>query len=196
VTDHQALVAALRDADWAELLPRLTAYATYRLWRVGWAEGRDAAPATAQVQDVVNEAIDRCLTGDRKWNPAVNLETFLRGVVKSVISTAKKSDGRRKEQPLGADIDDVPAPPPDDCKGEEGRSAILDAAAACAQDDPDLSDLYVIVASEDGPTKREDLAEARGRSTDRVTAARVKLQRRLLSRYSELCQDAKQRRPR
>ena len=43
------LRAALREADWEALLPRLVAYAERRLRRVGWILGEDEEPSAVSV---------------------------------------------------------------------------------------------------------------------------------------------------
>ena len=58
--------------------------------------------------------------------------------------------------------------------------------------DSRLEELYLAISVE-GHTKREDIAEALGWSVDDVTAARVKLQRRLVSQFPELFSKARKR---
>lgn len=198
VTGHQALLAALASAPWEELLPRLSDFAAKRLWRVGWAEGRDTAPAEMEVTQIINTAIEKCLAGERAWDPAVGLETFLRGVIKSLVSSAKKSAARRKEKATGdeldsvADTNDSSAGSADDGVAEAGRFAVAAAIAECAEDDAELSDYYLCIAAEDGPTKRREIAKVLGWTVEKVSTVRTRLRRQLESRYPQLSKAAKQ----
>jgi hypothetical protein len=196
VTEGGDLDRAIRDATWESLLPRLAAYAETRLRRVGWAAGKDQQPSGASVKEVVNIAIERCLDGQRKtFTAADDLETFLRGVIRSVVSDTKKGAVRGKATPtedagLNTSSDE---PLADEILAENGRSDILAAAAACAEGDPALETLYLTVL--EGYVKRDDLAEVLGWSAAEVTAARNKLQRRLLAEWPALFSKYKQRRP-
>lgn len=184
---RESLQEALQNADWEALLPGLLAYAAARLRRVGWASGRDTEPSRLSVEQVVNSAVEACLDGTRVWNSdAVDLPGFLRGVIRSLTSSAKKSAVRSKTH-AQADFDGlVPlaASPEDDAVEEEGRREILAALETAVADDADLKALYLAVL--DGATKREDLAAALGWRADRVTAARIKLQRRLIKHAPHL----------
>ena len=195
MSEDRALLVAMRSANWDELLPKLAAYAERRLRRVGWAEGRDQAPSKMAVMEAVDEAVARCLSGKRSWHTDVDLETLLCGVIRSIISSAKKADTREPVDPVGDDVDLIHNPDANEV-AEAERSDILTAAAACAQGDPDLEELYLIVTSEEGPTKREDIATALGWPVARVSAARVKLQRRLDKEFPDLFASAKKRRSR
>ena len=176
----------LRKADWEALLPNLLAYAANRLRRVGWAAGRDVEPSKLSVEQLVNTAVESALDGTRNWDPnAVDLPGFLRGIIRSLTSSEKKKAVRSKTH-AQSDFDRLPiiglvvASPEDDAMEEEGRRAILTSIADAVSDDADLRALYAAIL--DGATKREDLAETLGWSSDRVTAARIKLQRRLVRR--------------
>lgn len=181
------LQQALQKADWEALLPGLLTYAAARLRRVGWASGRDTEPSRLSVEQLVNSAVEACLDGSRTWNPdAVDLPGFLRGVIRSLTSAAKKSAVRSKTH-AQADFEGlVPlaASPEDDAVEEEGRVAVLASLEAAVADDPELKALCGAIL--DGATKREDLAAALDWRADRVTAARIKLQRRLLKHAPHL----------
>lgn len=191
------LETALREADWEALLPNLVAYAARRLRRVGWAAGRDEEPSKMSVEQLVNTAVEHCLEGRRTWDPdAVDLGGLLRGVIRSLTSAAKDSDVRRRTF-AKPDVDEghaIGASPEEEAIEEERRVALLASFDACVGDDPDLRALYE--AALDGTTKRDEIAEALGWSADRVTAARIKLQRRLVSRAPEQFGGVRERRRR
>lgn len=187
LANSRDLVRAIEGADWGRLLPRLAAYAERRLRRVGWIHGEDLEPGVASVEDVVNTAIDRCLNGDRVWstNASDDLEVFLKGVIKSIVWSMKKAAIRSATTPAadaGVDCthDAVPA---DEMIAESGRCDVLAAAARCVEGDEDLEAYYLAVL-QDGPT-RDEIAKTLGWAADKVTAARIKLQRRLVTRFPD-----------
>jgi hypothetical protein len=180
------LRTALREADWEALLPRLVDYTERRLRRLRWVVGRDEEPTAVSVQEMINDAIDRCLTGSRTWNAddPPELGAFLCGVIKSISSTAKKAAVRSKVDPIedvGAAIADPTPSIQNVLEEEEGTRAICATFEACMKGDEKLELLYLAVL--DRNVKREDIAEALGWAVDEVTAARNKLQRRLISQF-------------
>lgn len=179
MTDH--LRQALRDADWEALLPGLLGYAANRLRRVGWAAGRDEEPSRLSVEQLVNMAVEACLDGSRSWNPdAVDFPGFLRGVIRSLTSSEKKSAVRSKTHARSDFERIVPlaSSPEDETIEEEGRRNILGTIERAIGDDAELRALYEAII--DGAIKREELAASLGWSVERVSAARIKLQRRLV----------------
>jgi hypothetical protein len=195
--DNDHLRTALREADWEAMLPNLITYAAARLRRVGWASGRDSEASKLSVEQLVNAAVESCLEGKRVWDPtAVDLPGFLRGVIRSLTSSEKKKAVRAKTDAF-PDFDrqaPIVESPEDEAVAEEGRTALLGGIEACTADDPDLQALYRAVV--DGTTKREDLAAVLGWSPDRVTAARIKLQRRLVRSMPETFAPARDKRRR
>jgi hypothetical protein len=195
VSEPRDLGKALRDVDWDVLLPRLVAHAEWRLRRVGWAAGEDREPSAMTVQQVINTAVERCLQGRRHWTDSCpDLEVFLKGVIDSIIWTAKKAALRDKAEPEP----DAGTETADDCPtaeealaAEQGRAAICAAFEACVDDDPKLQDLYLAIL--DGHVKRDDISQALGWTAEEVSAARVKLKRRLLAKFPEMFATAQKR---
>lgn len=180
------LRAALREANWDALLPRLVDYTERRLRRLRWVVGRDEEPSAVSVQEMINEAIDRCLTGVRTWNAddPPELGAFLCGVIKSITFTEKKKEVRSKVDHVEEVGVGAPGPAPsvlDALEEEEGTRAICATVEACLKGDEKLELLYLAIL--DGNVKREAIAEALGWSVDEVTAARNKLQRRLVAEF-------------
>jgi len=190
-----SLVKALNEADWERLLPRLTAYAEWRLRCVGWAHGRDEEPNRISAMEAIDLAVERCLTGERRWDEESppELAGYLCGVIKSLISDERKAFRRDKADLVGEAILEVPDPVrrqgldaiagASDDDDDEGRTAICAAIEACAEGDETLQLFRLAVL--DGNTKREDIASALGWSPDQASAARIKLQRRLTSRFPQ-----------
>ena len=195
MNESRELISALRDANWEELLPRLVAYAERRLRRAGWARGLDHQPSAMEAQELVNKAIEKCLNGERLWSDdAPDLEIFLCGVIKSLCSSARKSAVRSRVMLIDDAGANAPSglPPADEALAERGRSEILEAFAASIKGDEELEDLHRAIL--EGHTKREQIAEALQWSVERVSAARVKLQRRLVARFPALFADITKRR--
>ena len=182
---NDELRSALRDADWEILLPSLVGYAARRLRRAGWGAGRDEEPSRLSVEQLVQTAVEHCLDGTRTWDSsAVDLGGFLRGVIRSLTSSERKKHVRAPRVVSDGGLEQEPSPagnPESEAIEEEARSALLSSFAEAARGDPDLEALYATVL--DGATKREDIAAALGWDPARVSAARIKLQRRLEKRW-------------
>ena len=192
--DKHDLIEAISTADLEKMLPRLATYAEKRLGRVGWFSTAKLQTHKMNPKDLVDLALERCLAGKRHWKKQSgypDLESFLRGVIKSLLSAAVKADDRDQ-----ADLNDEGNVDRMDVATDSGsdgeRTEVVEAIESCASDNEDLSAFYLIVL--DGHTKREDIAAALSWDVARVTAARVKLQRRLESRYPEKFGEMKKRR--
>lgn len=139
------------------------------------------------VQQVIDTALERCLEGRRTWSDSCpDLETFLKGVINNLVWTAKKKAIRAKTDPApDAGVDTASDDPSveDSLVAEQGRAAICAAFEACVEDDAKLQDLYLAIL--DGNVKREDIATALGWTAEEVSASRIKLKRRLLSKFPE-----------
>jgi hypothetical protein len=180
--------SALREADWDALLPRLVAYAERRIRRVGWIIGKDEEPSAMSVEEVINDAIDRCLTGSRTWgvDDPPELGAFLCGVIRSITSISRKKLKRNRTDSV-EDRGVEPADPTPSIESilsdedDEGRRAVRAAVEACVKGDDKLESLYLAIIG--GDVKREAIASTLGWSPDEVTAARNKLQRRLVAQF-------------
>jgi hypothetical protein len=195
VTEPRDLGAALRDVDWDALLPRLVAHAEWRLRRVGWSAGEDREPSAMTVQQVINTAVERCLEGRRRWSESCpDLEIFLKGVIDNIVWTAKRSALRDKAESApdaGIETADDSPSAENALAAEQGRAALCAAFETCVDGDPKLQDLYLAIL--DGNVKRDDIAQTLGWSAEEVSAARVKLKRRLLSKFPEMFVEASKR---
>lgn len=186
-TPSPSLLKALNEADWEDLLPRLVDYAEWRLFCAGWLDGRHQEPNRMSAKEAVDIAVERCLTGRRRWNEEnpPDLAAFLCGVIKSLVSDELKAFTRDKADLVGGDIEEVADPAAtggfDGVDEADGTSAICDAVEACVKGDEDL-ELYRLAVL-DGNTNRDDIAAALGWAPAKVSAQRIKLQRRLLSQF-------------
>jgi hypothetical protein len=195
--DEHDLAEVICNADLEPILSRLAAYAKKRLRWVGWFNGTKRTTHRMSPMDLVNLAIDRSLARQRHWRKASSypdLESFLRGVIRSLLSSAVKAASRDQ-----ADFDDAGVvepvsddPSPEDETISAERREVVAAVACCAQDDEDLSAYYRTVL--EGHAKPADIATALDWDVKRVSAARIKLQRRLTKKHPELFANAKKRR--
>jgi hypothetical protein len=196
-----SLLEALSEADWGNLLPRLVGYAEIRLRRVGWAHGEDHEPNRISVMGAINIAIDRCMTGQRRWNDddPPELGAFLCGVIKSIISDEFKKSKRDPVDLAGETIVEHADPTSSgvrvaDEDEAEKLSAVCAAIEACAHGDEDLEMFRLAVLEGEGNVKRESIAATLDWTPERVTAARVKLQRRLIKKFPAEFAAAKKKR--
>jgi hypothetical protein len=189
VREEHDLRAALRDADWPTLMERLANYAERRLRWTGWITDRKTAAHTMTPYELVNHAVDRCIEGKRHWYKDAgypNLESFLRWVIRSLLSTEIKADARDRADFADDGIveGNSDEPSPEDAVADRERTAVTAAVEACVDGDDDLEAFYMTVL--DGHVRREDIAETLGWTAERASAARVKLQRRLLAKHPDL----------
>ena len=134
------------------------------------------------VEQVVNNAVELCLDGTRTWDPsAVDLPGLLRGIIRSSVSSERKKYVRARTFTNSETVErhaGLADSTEDEIVEEEGRERILSLFASCIEGDGDLQALHDTIL--DGHLKRDDIAAALGWNVDRVTAARIKLQRRVL----------------
>jgi DNA-directed RNA polymerase specialized sigma24 family protein len=171
---------ALLDWDIRQLREWLVRYASARLRRCGWpADGREVG-----AEDLVHDAVVAGLDGTRAWTPGkVDVLGFLRGVVRSLASSVRKSYIRRGPHEDGTAAHGLAAPDgvkPDAIADAREQLSLFGEALAATATTPDLRD-YVMAAVESGVTKREQIAIILGWAPERVSATRIKLQRRLRS---------------
>jgi len=189
VREEHDLRAALRDADWPTLLGRLANHAERRLRWAGWITDRKTAAHAMTPHELVNHAVDRCLQGKRRWYKDAgypSLESFLCWVIRSLLSTEIKADARDRADFADDGIVEGRSdePSPEDAVADGERTEVMAAIVACADGDSDLEDFYMAVLG--GHVRREDIAEKLGWTVERASAARIKLQRRLLAHHPEL----------
>lgn len=112
----------LREADWADLGIRLTAYATWKARNYRWRTRQVWALAAGKTpEDVAREAIAKVLDGTRAWQPHRGpLLPFLQGIVDSLMSHLAASADNAIIEPLhDALLDAVASREPDDAEGAD-----------------------------------------------------------------------------
>lgn len=89
----------LERADWERITLDLVHYALFKVRRLKWRTGdRESLPEGKTAEDLAYEAIEKVLSGDRKWDPAAcsDLLRYLKGVVDSLASHLVVSEEHRR----------------------------------------------------------------------------------------------------
>jgi DNA-directed RNA polymerase specialized sigma24 family protein len=160
---HADLIQALRSDQLAAAMPQLVAFAALQLGPAG------------DPRDVFDTAVQACLEGGRQWPEAVGLESFLCGVISSVVSSMRRSAARRRTAPL-EEAGEVAAPFWE-CDLAIDRRRVIAAVDRAMGGDADLEALFAVIV--DGVEKRAEQAAALGWTPERVKATRLRMKRRL-----------------
>lgn len=89
----------LAGADWDRISLRLVDYALFKVRRLKWRTGdRESLPEGKTAEDLACEAIEKVLSGDRRWDPDAcpDLVEYLKGVVDSLVSHLVISEEHRR----------------------------------------------------------------------------------------------------
>ena len=202
---------SLRDANraldlldqhpWEDTIPKLVTHALKKSRRLYWrAIYGGHLPEGKEAVDLVHQAIEKLLTGQREWNPDANPDLFLylRGIVDSDLNHLAKSwenrftqsemmqvsgtdcDGEEKEFSV---INMVPSavPNPEEVllhQGEESRAdGFFWGFYESLADKPRLQKIIECIL--DDVEKPADIAEKLGEPVNEIYNARKQLQRRL-----------------
>lgn len=158
----------LREADWADIGIRLTAYAVWKARNYRWRTGEAAVLAAGNTpEDVARDAIVKVLDGTRAWDPARGpLFPFLQRVVDSLMShLAASSDNAVLERWH----DTVAEPGAADSPAGSDRCAVLIEALRATLEAAGASDLVAVLdaAQVHGPRPRA-IATALGTSVEDI----------------------------
>jgi RNA polymerase sigma factor (sigma-70 family) len=181
---------ALKDAEWEELLERLTLYADNCVVRLTWrglrrAKG-GAVPGGIEAADLAQETIVDVIEGSRRYDPAAQPDffRFLQDVVDSKVShLATSAENRKSRRPEDSLDDDAPAldrveraPPPEDQVAEDEALARLrrDARDAVAKD-PLAKRIFECLDA--GVTKPGEIATLLGISVEEIYNAQKRMAR-------------------
>jgi RNA polymerase sigma factor (sigma-70 family) len=180
----------LKDAEWEELLERLTLYADNRLLRLTWrglklARG-GAVPGGVEAADLAQEAIVDVIEGTRQYDPAANPDFlgFLQDVVDSKVNhLATGAENRKSRRPADSLDDDAPpldrvdrSPPPEDQVAEDELLVRLQAEAREAVAKDPLAK-QILECLDAGVTKPGEIAALLGISVEEIYNAQKRLAR-------------------
>src|ERR1043166_1746836 len=188
---------------WHVTLPRLRRYAAERTGRLTWAGfRRGPLPGVRQVDDVVNTAIEKVLTGIRIWDPyrEPDLALFLESVVDSEVSHLIESWDHRHIRPAAALPRDaereeedllvrVPSPAPgpaealDAREGARRQDDFFKGFRDTLIDDPLLC--RIVEAIHEDVVKPGEIAARLGIPVAEIYNRRKQLQRRLTDFYQK-----------
>ena len=172
--------AALREVDWSELAPRLQAYALRRL-RAACPRGSGKRPNVQGMdeEDFVEMAIEKLLSGRRKWPRGVSLWQVLCGIISSDIYNAIRKAKEFADADVSDAIDDTVSDSLDEDSYGENRKQILESL----KDDPEAKKVaeYIMDADHDDPKqlRPKAIAEALRIPVKKVNNIKRRLQRRL-----------------
>jgi len=163
---------ALAEADWDFITVKLLAYAKRKVFRLSWS---NAGAVSTKAEDLVYEAINRVLSGERVWaqEKHPDLLIFLYGVVKSIVSHDVKSSHNLRTEKLPDTLERQNSIPKVGPEGQDYIDRLL--SSVCGDDD--LEELVLHIAS--GYTKASDLAEQMKMPIQEVYRLRERLQRKI-----------------
>jgi hypothetical protein len=166
--------------NWNDLYPRLLAYAARKLDRLSWRGQRSGAvPGARQAQDFVQDAIEKTITGKRKWNSQeIALFDFLVGVISSEINHLVVSPDNTRV--LGCEQDGIirivdhrSDPETNTIRNDHERAFLAFLAAKSSA----LLSLAQLILHEPGAIETSSLAKRLNLSTEQVKTLKKSLQR-------------------
>jgi hypothetical protein len=186
----------LENADWKDIILKLTHYALQRARVYSWKSGKsDQLLGGKTPEDIAFEAIEKVLSGTRDWDPDKypNLLTHLQWVVKSDMghlasSMEHQATGRMPEPGEGEEgyetIPDPSSPTPEEeliaREKEDLEERLKGELYAMVKGDEDLETL--LLCFEEGIDKPEIIAAQTGWDVSKV----YNLKRKLLRKASKL----------
>ena len=186
----------LENADWKDIILKLTHYALQRARVYSWKSGKsDQLLGGKTPEDIACEAIEKVLTGTRDWDPDKypNLLTHLQWVVKSDMehlasSMEHQATARMPEPGEGEEgyetIPDPSSPTPEEeliaHEKEDLEERLKGELYAMVKGDEDLETL--LLCFEEGIDKPEIIATQTGWDVSKV----YNLKRKLLRKASKL----------
>ena len=185
-------------ADWKELTPHLLYYADNLIRQCPWRGLAVSAGRASKLcveafgaDDLLQEALERFLSGRRTYNHLVSLDQNLKGAIRSIVWSLNKSSRRAPLIEVTQTEDEADAmeqfpslAPTADAAATENERAreqerMLEAFEESLTDEHDL--LHLVVAYKAGHSKPRDVERITG-----IPAARVsELKRKLRSRMQQ-----------
>lgn len=188
----QGLNELFATADWKELIPRLLYFADnlirQSVWRGHVVTAKHGAKLCVEgfgADDVLQEAIDRLLNGQRNYNLAVPLQQNLKGAIRSIIWSLNKSSRRKPELAVADSHEDSDAigdlldgsPSYDAQENARQQRRVLAMFERSLGEDTELR--AVFDAYKDGVTKPREIEASIGIPAGRVSELKRKLRERM-----------------
>ena len=183
-------IEAITRAHWPALLPRLLCAAGGYLRVCGWAEDARHQHHALEPRELVNLAIDGCLSGKRQWVPSAgateeSLVAFLCETMHS-IATNQRTIAAIARRGSVDEVDDLQDNRPSPSRRLAAKEHIARIAEALAGD-PEALAVHRLICQ--GYVEREEIAEALGWTVARVKAVRLRASRRLALQHLSLTDD-------
>jgi hypothetical protein len=210
------ILSRMTDAEWATLILRLGRYALRTSGNLNWRTGnKRELPSGETAESIVSKAIEKVLSGKRKWNPGTHpsFERYLMDVIDSLLNQLANSHDNVKFEIIsdGQDNDgsNLPEEPPEHpeasaewlgrppltpeeemLKKERNKrnDEVVGALIADCDDDPLLK--KILEAMVDGYEKPASIAERVGCTPSEVYVASKRLDTKIDSFRKRLATEA------
>jgi hypothetical protein len=184
----------LENADWKDIILKLTHYALQRARVYSWKSGKsDQLMGGKTPEDIACEAIEKVLSGTRNWDPDEypNLLTHLQWVVKSdmehLASSMEHQATGRMPEPMEGEEETIPDPSsqtPEEVliarEKEDLEDKLKGELYAMVKGDEDLE--MLLLCFEEGIDKPEIIADQNSWDVSKV----YNLKRKLLRKAAKL----------
>lgn len=180
MSDNDALVNAIRQANMEELLPKLLVSAKSILRRRKWSGGKDYQPSAMEAQELVNETLTRIFVDQQRPQFDGDLRKAIVIAMTSITaSTAKKL----RKVTLTGNVEENVQECAQSHEENDGDAEVLDAVQALVSSSGDSElEEYLLGVEYYGP-RRDDIADGLRWKPDKVSVVSKRL-KRLIKRSS------------
>jgi hypothetical protein len=179
--DVRQEVERLSEVEWDSLAVQLARYTLHKSRRFYWRTGNSGAlPCGEMIESIVSKAIHLWLTGRRRWNRAeyVNLETFLKGIIDSLLSHFAVSSDNRHLVSIDATVSVMSVTPETELLEKERVSETDQILAEIIRRSAgDSVVLEIIESMRNGASTRREIVKATGRPSEVVDNGLKRLRR-------------------
>jgi len=175
------IVETLSDLEWKLLTVQLGRYALFKSRRFYWRTGNSGELPYGEVtESIVSKAFCLWLSGRRRWNRSeyADLETFLKGVIDSLLSHSSNSSDNRRLDSTEMPFHISHATPESELLEKERLNEADHTLAEIVRrshDDPVL--LEIIDAIRSGAVTRRQIVSATGRTAEDINNGLKRLRR-------------------
>ncbi len=182
-------IESVTEDQWAEYLKRLALHAGGFFTAYGWrTKGNWAGPRGVTPGDIAADAILKVLDGTRRYDPSKcpNLMTYLRNVVRSLVSHLVGAADTRRVRPMPQmSEDDADGPVDMEPEGDEPdplenciKNEIVDKLKAAAAQEQDPLVVEILECLDAGITKPAEIAEVLDVEVKTINNAQKRLWRK------------------
>lgn len=175
------IVESLSDLEWKSLTLQLGRYALFKSRRFYWRTGNSGELPYGEVtESIVSKAFCLWLSGRRRWNRAeyADLESFLKGVIDSLLSHSSNSSDNRRVDSTGMPAHVSHATPESELLEKERlNEADHTMAEIIRRSQDDAIVLEIIEAIRSGAVTRREIVSATRRTAEAVDNGLKRLRR-------------------